>query len=333
MKNECGDRSTTGNPARKTALNNVVLTWQIPPPTPGVSTPFMMTGATSKPEALVRGPTVPLNEKVWPGRTTAPSSRAATCWMLCARATLALLKKVVNEAISRVERRSSASLVESRGCDTTVGTATYRGPRLDAHSGQGREQAVPVDRGPFSAWDHRVALAGRAGQHLGILGRHDDGRKQPAEQIVGRRRVVRQRTSEWDPRRVDSRDRHQLLRGQVEPTSLVGELNGRRERLPRRHQRCFGLSGRHLGRHNPQRHLDVGCTGLQSGEHPRTQCGFVEGDAVGARHGHRPRSAEHQAGVDGQPLECQRQLVDGLTPRPIIHREAARDALAREPEA
>ena len=123
MKNECGDRSTTGSPARKTALNSVVLTWQMPPPTPGVSTPFMITGATSKPAALVRGPTVPLNEKVWPGRTTAPSRSAATCWMLCARATFALLKKVVNEATSRVDRRSSASLVESLGWATTVGTA------------------------------------------------------------------------------------------------------------------------------------------------------------------------------------------------------------------
>ena len=38
MYSECARRSTTGRPAKNTALKSVVAYWQMPPPTPWRST-------------------------------------------------------------------------------------------------------------------------------------------------------------------------------------------------------------------------------------------------------------------------------------------------------
>ena len=72
------------SPASNAALKTVVETWQTPPPSPVVSSPFTITGASRKPLAALRSPVVWLNENVAPGAISVPSTRCATSstlWM------------------------------------------------------------------------------------------------------------------------------------------------------------------------------------------------------------------------------------------------------------
>ena len=78
-------RAVIGRPASNAALNTVVETWQIPPPSPFWSSPLMITGASWKPFAAVRSPVVPLNENVPPGAISVPSISLATSWTLLSR--------------------------------------------------------------------------------------------------------------------------------------------------------------------------------------------------------------------------------------------------------
>ena len=58
--------------------------WQTPPPIPFLSSPLMITGASSKPLAGVRAPVVSLNEKTGPARSACVDS-SATSATLCSR--------------------------------------------------------------------------------------------------------------------------------------------------------------------------------------------------------------------------------------------------------
>ena len=49
-------RAVIGRPASYAALKTVVETWQTPPPSPVVSSPLMMTGASRKPLDALRSP-------------------------------------------------------------------------------------------------------------------------------------------------------------------------------------------------------------------------------------------------------------------------------------
>ena len=78
-------RSVIFRPASYAALKVVVETWQTPPPSPVVSSPLMITGASRKPLSAVRAPVARLNEKVAPGAISFPSMRRATSWTLWIR--------------------------------------------------------------------------------------------------------------------------------------------------------------------------------------------------------------------------------------------------------
>ena len=73
------------SPASYAELNTVVETWHTPPPSPVVSSPLMITGASRKPFDALRSPVVPLKEKVAPGATSVPSIRCETSCTLWIR--------------------------------------------------------------------------------------------------------------------------------------------------------------------------------------------------------------------------------------------------------
>src|SRR5665213_1496573 len=63
-------RSVIFKPASNAVLKTVVDTWQTPPPSPVVTSPLTITGASRKPLAALRSPVVPLNENVVACATT-----------------------------------------------------------------------------------------------------------------------------------------------------------------------------------------------------------------------------------------------------------------------
>jgi hypothetical protein len=67
---EWGVRSTTSIPAKNAAECSVPAIWQVPPPTPSMSSPPEITVAMRKPLASERSPTTALKSKMAPGIQT-----------------------------------------------------------------------------------------------------------------------------------------------------------------------------------------------------------------------------------------------------------------------
>ena len=67
------------------AVNSVVDTWQMPPPTSSVTSPLEYAVATLKPRSVVRSPTVSLNENVSPGSSRVPLISSSDSAMFVSR--------------------------------------------------------------------------------------------------------------------------------------------------------------------------------------------------------------------------------------------------------
>ena len=73
------------DPGEEAALNSVVATWLMPPPTASSKRPLKICGAETKPFASVRLPSAPLSENTLPGRMIVPSSSVAARLMFVTR--------------------------------------------------------------------------------------------------------------------------------------------------------------------------------------------------------------------------------------------------------